>query len=47
MSNETLVVATSVSPGPHPTFSSIPSKRFITLRCETTTPFGAPVVPLV
>jgi hypothetical protein len=46
MSKESEVTASQV-PGSAPTLSSIPAKKFITLRWLTTTPFGLPVEPEV
>ena len=44
MSNEMLVTASHV-PGSRPTRSSMPAKKFATLRCSIMTPFGRPVEP--
>ncbi len=45
MSNERLVTASQVPAGRCGTQSSIPAKKFVTLRCSTITPLGLPVDP--
>ena len=44
MSNEMLVTA-SHTPAVVPSRSSMPTKKFATLRCSISTPFGRPVDP--
>ena len=45
MSNERLVTASQVPGGLCGIRSSIPAKKFVTLRCSTITPLGRPVDP--
>ena len=45
MSNERLVTASQVPGGLCGIRSSIPAKKFVTLRCSTITPLGLPVDP--
>jgi hypothetical protein len=47
MSNDRLVTASQRLPSACGTRWSMPAKKFITLRCVTTTPLGLPVDPEV
>ena len=47
MSKERLVTASQTPGGSWPMRSSMPAKKFDTLRCSTITPLGRPVEPEV